>query len=104
LADLVKERTPKANPKTAGWPRTFDLINRRDGRDWPDIEAALEFAFRDDNGFVVLSPDSLRRKFDNLTVHMERAKKADPYAGARKDVTQGNLDALATVLSRNGGQ
>ncbi|MEN6425973.1 MAG: hypothetical protein ABFE13_11455 [Phycisphaerales bacterium] len=101
LVELVHKAAPGTKPEPAKWPALFDRLNRS-GRDWVTIEAALLFAHREDNGFVVLSPESLRRKFNDLLVHMERAKKTAPYTGGRQDVTAGNIAAMNEVLRRNG--
>lgn len=100
MAELVLMSVPGAKPRPTRWPAQLDRLHRA-GRPWPDIEAALRFAHRDDNGFVVLSPKALAEKFDNILAAIARAGKTAPYAG-RRDVTQGNLDALAEYKRRKG--
>lgn len=56
------------------WARVIDQMVRLDGRRWADIKDLVDWIFSTDNGFVVLSPTALRKKWDRIALAKERSE------------------------------
>jgi hypothetical protein len=63
------------------WAHVFDLMNRLDRRDWGEIGGVIRWLYPDDASkgpspaarmFVILSPESLREKFDRVQAARRR--------------------------------
>ena len=67
--------------KMQPWCKTFDHILRLDKRPLDLTKQLIEYAQRDDNNFVVLSPKSLREKFDNLQIAFNKNQNSAPING-----------------------
>lgn len=72
---LLKKRDehfPKMKePRIDGWIKTLDLMNRRDGRSWEEIKAAIDFAMEDAFWCKnILSAEKLREQYDKLYAKM----------------------------------
>lgn len=76
LARLIAVDNPKAVVKAgqpARWAEQFDTQHRVDRTSWDDMQAALEWAHRDDFWRSnVLSAEALRRHWNRLTEQMQR--------------------------------
>jgi len=99
LASLIRGRLPKARVPGAldRWAADIDKIARVNGHTWPEIERVMRWSQADSFWQSnILSGAKLRKQFDTLDAQSRR-----PATG-RKDVTQGNLDALAEYNRRNG--
>ena len=99
LASLIRERLPKARIPASldKWATAIDRLNRIDGHDWAEVERVMRWSQADSFWQSnILSGAKLRKQFDTLDAQSRRP------ANGRKDVTQGNLDALAEYNRRNG--
>lgn len=90
LANLILHRDPKAKTNPALWAADLDKLNRLDGREWSEIEAAIRWVQADGpregstwKGWqsVILSGKSLREKFTKLVAQMGEGQvsSSDPW-------------------------
>lgn len=95
LSDLLRQEILANNPRAKvpsngqiqGWCKTFDLMIRRDGRSPEEIEDVIHWCQADDFWRTnILSPDKLRKQFDQLVLKMQKAPSkclnADAYSYA----------------------
>ncbi len=76
LAELVRDRDPKAQPKhdSPAWRDACRLLVDKDGRTTEEIETVMRWAHHDEFWAAnVLSMRSLRAKFSQLTIKMNAA-------------------------------
>lgn len=74
LADLIRQRDPKAKVHPDNWAVDLDKLNRLDGRDWTEIEHVLRWTQEDPfEQTVVLSAGKLRQRFTGLLAKTVRA-------------------------------
>ena len=66
----------------AKWADSFRLLIEVDKRVWADVKRVVEFLFEQPNTFVVLSPDSLRVKWDRLMLAIDRGIAPPPSRNA----------------------
>lgn len=90
------------------WAHVFDLMARIDKRGWMEISEVIRWLFPDDSAdpvhapgiskFVILSPDSLREKWDNVRAAQVRAR-----AGAQPRTPDGRPDRQAERPTKRWG-
>lgn len=72
LLNLIRQNNPKTKePSLQSWAKEFNLILRVDNREVADVMSVMEWSQKDNfwKGNI-LSPSSLRKQFDKLTVQM----------------------------------
>lgn len=72
LFDMMRKNNPRAKqPNFKSWARSFDLILRRDSREFSEVEDLIRFCQTDTFWMKnVLSPDTLRKQYDRLKMQM----------------------------------
>jgi hypothetical protein len=76
LFNLILVNNPKAKkPNLQTWAKQFDLIIRIDKRDIDEIRTVINWTQRDSFWMGnILSPKTLRKQFDKLTIQMQKQK------------------------------
>lgn len=70
LLDKVKKVLPKFKAKGfEKWPKEFDLLQRKDGHSWDEINEMLDWVFEHNFWYKnILSPQKLREQWDRLSI------------------------------------
>ena len=76
LFNLILVNNPKAKkPNLQTWAKQFDLIIRIDKRDIDEIRTVINWTQRDSFWMGnILTPKTLRKQFDKLTIQMQKQK------------------------------
>ena len=80
LFKLIRKNNPKAKePNFQTWSKDFDLIIRRDKREVQEIRDVITWCQRDSFWYKnILSPQKLRKQYDQLIVKMYDDKTVKP--------------------------
>lgn len=76
LFKKVLEIHPKCRPpKLDEWAKEINLAIRKDNRSYEELEAAIDFAFKDSFwSHTLQSAEGLRRNFDRLAIRMNKSQ------------------------------
>ena len=80
LYKLIKDNNPDwyLKPNIEKWALEMDKINRIDKRSWEQIEYAIRWTQKSDFWCKnILSPEKLRKQFNNLVVQMKQKEKGE---------------------------
>jgi DNA-binding transcriptional regulator YhcF (GntR family) len=97
LAKAAWEETTKLRHS---WTKQLDLLNRKDGRDWKDIRAVIDWVYDEQDMFVVESATSLRKKWDKIAKQRKRSAGKQPANRDWRD--RGGLKILSSGYKGNG--
>lgn len=80
LFELIRNNNPKAKePNFQTWSKDFDLMIRRDKREVQEIRDVIKWCQRDSFWYKnILSPQKLRKQYDQLMVKMYDDKTVKP--------------------------
>ena len=94
LVELIVANGSKEPKITKTWLSDMDKLNRLDGRSWEQIEAAIRWCQNDSFWKSnIMSPSSLREKYDQLRLKAQSQQKSSNLSGWARVIAKFENDA-----------